>query len=790
MNVFEKIGINLLKGGFKLWSSTKLPKIDGKIDLSGIRENVEVIRDKWGIPHIYASNIHDALFAQGFVHAQDRLWQMEVNRRAARGKLSEFIGDEALDADRMSRTFGYERIGRQDWELFEKDQQEIIMSYCNGINAYINHRSFRLPIEFSLVKLKPHQWTPVDVMSLSKLLSAQMSWGWYDELIRAKLIEMVGPEAAAELDNTYPEGHVVTLPKGIEYGKIAEPDKLHAMEGPIFPNISGSNAWTVSGKLTDTGKPYLCNDPHLPITNPNIWYQMHIECPEVQVSGVSFAGVPLVPIGHNGKISWGITVAFTDIEDLFIEQFTDDHCETYLYKGEKRQAVIHEEKIFVKGSKEPVIEKVTTTEHGVVISDIIGHDDQKLALNSMALRPGKSIWGWYTLNRAENWDDFQDAMSYLTSPGLNIVYADVEGNIGYYNTGKMPVKTKDQASIPMPGWTGENDWDEFVPFKEMPHALNPEKGFIVTCNHKVEPEDFPHFLGDIYMNGYRAVRLEEMFQKEKKFNPADFTEMQMDFYCIPGKKFADLYDDLEMKGAYEQARKTLTTWDGVLDTESVAGTIYKVAKYHVIKRLYDKDIKDSGLVDELLGKGFHTSFGPANTFLGHNTSTLLRLINKGDESWWIRNYGGKEKLLIDGFMQAIDWLTETYGSDNRKWNWGRLHQIEMRHALSIKEPLDKIFNIGPFPIGGDTDTPLQTCTIAPGEFGGEIAAPSYRQIIDMSNFDNSKVIMPNGQSGNMASPYYADQVEDWLEGKFNPMCWSRAMVEKHRKHTMTLTSIS
>lgn len=787
MNAFEKLGAGLMKGGIKAWSAARLPKIEGKIRLSGLGEEVEIIRDRWGIPHIYAKSLHDLLFAQGFVHAQDRLWQMEVNRRAARGKLSEFIGPEALDADRMSRTFGYERVARQDLERLDENQLDIVRAYCAGINAATRHKSFKTPVEFSLVGLKPHTWTEVDVMSLSRLLTAQMSWGWYDEIIRAKLIGLVGPEAAAELDNTYPKGHAITLPKGIEYGKIAEPERLTAMDNPLFPKISGSNAWTVSGRLTDTGKPYLCNDPHLPITNPNIWYEIHLECPELRVSGVSFAGIPLVPIGHNAHISWGITLAFTDIEDLFVEQFTDDSCGTYIFKGKERKAVTVDEIIRVKGRHEPFVEKVILTEHGVVISDIIGHADQKLALNSMALKPGKVLWGWYLLNRAENWDMFTDAVSHLTAPGLNIVYADTAGNIGYYNSGKMPVKTRDEASLPMPGWTGEHDWDNFVPFREMPHALNPEKGYVVTCNHKVEPEDFPHFLGDIYMNGYRAVRLEAMFGQDKLFGPADFAAMQMDLTCLPGTAFAAFFKDLEFTGKYEEARRQLTAWNGVLHTDSVAGSLYKVAKHHVVKRLYESGITDPKLIDELLGKGFHTSFGPANTFLGHNTSTLLRLLRDGEKSWWINQYGGRDKLLRDGFMEAVDWLSENYGDDMARWNWGRLHRIVLHHALSVKESLGHIFNLGPYSIGGDTDTPLQTCTLEPGKYGGTIAAPSYRQIIDLGDFDRSVSVMPGGQSGNMASPFYDNLVAEWLEGRFHPMCWSRKQVDKFARHRLTLS---
>lgn len=787
MNPIQKIGIAILKAGFKFWSATKLPKVSGQLKLKGLKQDVEVIRDEWGIPHVYAKDIHDLLFAQGFIHAQDRLWQMETNRRAANGQLSAFIGEDALDADRMSRTFGYARIGAQDWELFPPEKQAYIISFVNGINAFTHHKKYKKPVEFTLAGIKPHHWTPLDIMAMSRLLADQMSWGWYDEIIRAKLIDIVGPEAAAELNNTYPEGHSITLPEGIEYGKIAEPERLHAMEGPLFPHISGSNAWTVSGELTTTGKPFLCNDPHLPITTPSIWYEMHLDCPEMQSAGVSIAGIPLIAIGHNARISWGITLSFTDIEDLFVEKFTDDTCTEYIYKGEPKKAVIFEEAIEVKGRQEPFIERVITTEHGTIISDILDHSHQKLALNSMALKPGKALWGWMILNHARHWNDFKDAMSYLDAPGLNIVYADVDGNIGYYNTGKMPVKTKEQSAIPMPGWTGENDWDSFVPFAEMPHSINPDRGYIVTCNHKVEPDDFPHYLGDIYMNGYRAVRLEEHFAEGQKFGIEDFTRMQMDIHSIPGKQFAKFFHDISFDDTFlEKARQALIEWDKILKTSSVGGAIYKVTKYHVVRKLYEKDIPDQALIAELLGKGFNSAFGPANTFLGHNTTTLLRLLDRNDESWWIRNYGGREKLLKDGFEAGIAWLKEELGPDISQWHWGKLHHIDMVHALSIQKPLDKIFNVGPFPVGGDTDTPLQTVSIEPGVYGGELAAPSYRQIIDMNDFDRSVSILPNGQSGHLASKHYDDQVDDWLNGRFHPMCWSRAKVEAHRKHSLML----
>ncbi len=784
MSWLEDIGIGILKSGFTKWSKTKLPKLDGQFKLKGLQNDVEIIRDKWGIPHIYADHIHDVLFAQGFVHAQDRLWQMEITRRASQGRLSEFIGKDALEVDRMSRTLGYQRIAHQDWALFDDEQQALIQAYCDGVNTYMNHPEFKKPLEFSLVKLKPSEFKPIDVMTVSRLLTSQMSWGWHDELVRAKLIEVVGEEGMRELDNTYKNG-TITLPKGIEFNPIKLDAKFNT-DDPYSPNISGSNAWAISGTKTDTGKPYLCNDPHLAIHNPNIWYEIHMHCPELKVTGVSIPGTPMVPIGHNEHIAWGITLAFIDIEDLVIEKFTDESLKKYHYKDEILDTEIIEEVIQIKGESKPHIEKVYQTKHGVIVSDVLNYTKNQLALQSMAFKPNKSIWAWYSINTAKNWNDFKEGVSFLEAPGLNIVYADVHENIGYYNSGKMPIKTRAQSAIPTPAWTGESDWNDFVPFEKMPHVLNPEQGYLVTCNNKNTPEDYPYFLGDIYMNGYRAERLDKLIRTEKKLGFKDFNEMQQDMYSIPGKAFTGFYKTISFDdGELETIKKELINWDGYLTESTIGGTLYKVTKEKVVRRLYKKILNDTDLENELIGKGFSPSFGINNTFLGSNTINLLHVL-EDENSWCVTQYGNKEQLLKDGYKDAIDWLTKKFGKDHNQWQWGKIHQIEIPHALSVKQPLDKIFSLGPYPIGGDIDTPFQTCPNNVEAFDGEIVSASYRQIIDLSNFDNSKSISCGGQSGNLASPYYASQMEDWLKGKFHPMCWSRESVEQHKKHVLVL----
>jgi penicillin amidase len=563
MNFIEEISKSFLKPIFHLWSKAKLPQLEGEVKLNGISGSVEIIRDKWGIPHIYAANLKEVLFAQGFVHAQDRLWQMEITRRVARGKLSEFIGKDALEVDRLSRTLGFERVARQDFLLYNEEQKQLVQHYCDGVNAYLNHSNYKNPVEFTLTKLKPSQWEIIDVLAFTRLLNAQMTWGWYDEIVRAKSIELLGQEIFSELDNTYLQ-KTITLPDGIEYHPIDLDSKFQTPNN-FMPNISGSNAWTVSGSKTDTGKPYLCNDPHLAITNPNIWYEIHLHCPELKVAGVSVPGLPLVPIGHNEKIGWGITLAFIDLEDVVIEKFTDASFKQYHYKEELLNTEFVEEKIVIKGENQPYIEKVMLTKHGVIVSNVIKHQEHHLALQSMALTPSVALWGWYGINTAQNWDDFKNGISFMDAPGLNIVYGDVEGNIGYYCSGKMPVKTKNQSSVPMPGWTGEGDWTNFVPFNEMPHVLNPKKGYVVSCNNKIEPKNFPHFMGDIYMNGFRAEQLEQRVNAKEKLGFNDFKSMQMDVTSIAGQALAKHYVAIQFDSEkLNEIKNLLVNWDGQL----------------------------------------------------------------------------------------------------------------------------------------------------------------------------------------------------------------------------------
>ena len=769
-------------------SRTRLPRKKGTFSLAGLSAPVEILRDRWGIPHIYANSSSDAFFAQGFVHAQDRIWQMELNRRTACGKLSEIFGEVALDTDRTARTFGFDRLGRADWEIVSDEFRVGMLAYTAGVNAFLTHRKTKLPVEFTLLSLKPEPWTVEDSMAFSRVMIWQLSHAWQGEIIRAEIAEKVGIENAAELEIHYPEGNPLTLPKGIEFNALDLTGTLQKIPGPFLDRGKGSNAWAVSPARSATGNAVLCNDMHLALSMPGLWYQVHMHArDDLHVTGVSIPGLPTVLVGHNERIAWGMTLAYTDAEDLFIEQI-DFAKNRYLFMESWQQAEVIEEEILVKDQEKPHIEKVFITRHGPIISDVVGYPAQHVAVQSMALRPVKAMDGWFGLNNAYGWDDFVKACRLIAAPQLNVAYADVENNIGYWVTGKVPVRAKGDGDIPVPGWTGEYEWIGEVPFQEMPHALNPEQGYYVTCNHKIVPDDYPHFLGNIWMNGYRAVRLSELIESVEKLSLLDHQNFHMDVKSIPGLELvARLAEINDPDPDVQLALKWLRDWDGFLTPESVGGMLYQILRYTLVRSILDPGLGPE-LSQRYMGAGFHPLLMNANEFFGHDTVVLLRLLDSPD-SWWMQAAGGRDTVIVASLKQSIAWLRENLGDDPASWRWGRIHQVNFEHPLGLQKPLDKVFNRGPFPIGGDTDTPCQTAMLPDDPYNNKAWSPTFRQVVDMGDFSRSVTIHPPGQSGQIASKHYDDLIDPWLKGQYFPMLWTREQVDAEVKGKVILNPL-
>jgi penicillin amidase len=766
-------------------SRRNLPQTQGRIKVEGIIRPVEIMRDSWGIPHIYAENTQDLFFAQGYVHAQDRLWQMELNRRTAKGCLSEIFGAIALDTDRAVRTFGFHRLAKGDWDLFDDFTQDTIRSYTAGVNSFIARNQSKLPVEFTLIRHKPEPWDPIDSLSFMRIMMWQLSHAWYSEIVRSQIIKATGPELAAELEINYPSSNPSSLPEGIEFNLMDAEGQLSKADGPFINRGIGSNAWVVSGEKSTTGKPYLCNDMHLAISVPGLWYQSHLKAGDYHVAGVSIPGIPGVLVGHNAHVAWGMTLAFTDCEDLFIERFDPDAPNKYLTEDGWQDAEIVQEKIIIKGENEPHIEQVMVTRHGPVISDIVGHEQEKLAVNSMALRPSTAYRGWLVLNKSTNWDDFVDAMHYIDAPQLNVVYADTDGNIGYWITGTVPIRRNGTGEIPVPGWTGEYEWIDTIPFDKMPHALNPASGYIVTCNNCVTTTDYPYFLGNTWMNGYRARRISDVLESKESFSANDFRNLQLDFTCLPGLELASLirslnFQDPEIQGAFESFIK----WDGQLVTETIGGTIYEVLRYTLVRNLLLPTLGEE-LCNKMMGEGFHPLLLSTSEFYGQDTVALLRLL-KDPNSWWVKNAGGFQLVVEESLKQTVHWLRDELGPDMNSWQWGNIHRVTFAHALSLQKPLDIVFNLGPFPIGGDTDTTCQTAMLPNEPYDNQAWSPSFRQIIDMGNLSQSLAAIPPGQSGQLGSKHYDNLIEPWLAGEYFPVLWTRDQITKASKSTLVL----
>jgi penicillin amidase len=778
----------VLKWYINSQSSRSLPDYNKSFNVNGLNKKVKIIRDKWAVPHIEAQNEADLFFAQGFVHAQDRLWQMEMNRRIAQGRLSEIFGKIALDSDRVLRTLGFNRLGKSDWEKFkDKDTGVIGEAFCAGVNAFIQN-SKNLPVEFKLLKIKPELWHPSDCLAYGRFTSFRMSYGWLHELERMQMAAEVGIEKALELQPEYPDFNPAILEKGIETYMFSD-GRLDAFNGPFLPKMGGSNNWSVAANLMKEKSAVLCNDPHLGLNMPNIWYENHLISPDFEVTGVSLVGIPMVLIGHNRNIAWGATLSFVDMQDTYIEEFSDSTLAHYKFDNELLESKIIEEKINIKGSKTPHIEKVVYTQNGPVISGVLGIGNKKISIKTKCLMDNDMLNGFYRLNKAGNWNEFVDACSQIEAPSLNLNYADTENNIGYYVTGSVPIRNQNEDFLPKDGKSKEYQWTGLVPFEEMPHCLNPLHGYVFTCNNKIVNEDFPHYLGNIWMNGYRAQRLQQLFDNQKEYSIQDFAAWQQDLVSLPGLQFKALFQKLTQNNKlpedqlFQKAVSIFAEWDGILSSESVGGCIYQVFKQSLIDLIIGSELKNKRLAG-FRGVGPKAPILHDNEFWGHDTTAILRILENPDKTKWLKTT--PSETVMEAMKMTVEFLKKTFGSDLKSWKWGKLHQMTLVHVLGTQSPLDKIFNINNIDIGGDTDT-LNQIAYQPGHhYGGSLTAASYRQIIDMGNFDNSICCAPTGQSGNLKSEHRKDQFDNWLNGKYKPMIWSKKQILEFKKYEMEL----
>jgi penicillin amidase len=776
------------------WLRRPLPQTRGTLPLKGLRATTEVVRDRWAIPHIYAENDEDLFFAQGFVHAQDRLWQMEFQRRVGSGRIAELVGTRGLYADRFTRILGFRRTAEASVAAMDADSRALADAYAAGVNAFIES-GHPLPVEFRLLRHKPEPWTLADTAVWGAVLAWGLSGNWEAELMRATLVEHAGPEAALDFELLDWADHRTILPTEQANGHEAE-QLLEAYRAaqrylqPSGPDV-GSNNWVLSPQRTTTGAPILANDPHLPPMLPGIWYIVHLSGGGFEVAGASLPGVPGVVAGHNAHIAWGITNAFTDVQDVYIEQFDPDDPTRYHYRGNWERAEVTEEVIRVR-RRQPHVERVRITRHGPVIGDLVsrrpgasenGQRSGEFALRWAGHDPSPTLRAIFTLNRARDWADFRDALRDWHAPGQNFVYADTAGNIGYVLASRVPIRAHGSGLTPVPGWDGEHEWTGYVPFDEMPQALNPPDGYIVTANNRVVGADYPYTLTTEWLSSWRAARIAQMIVARARNSLEDCAAMQTDLYSLPAERVIPHLLRLTPRDAAEAgALEILRTWDKRLTPDSVAATIYEGVVSHLIQRA----------LGEWLGPEGHAfrvqSFGdyPTSPFYDHVFDLMIAALDKGSASWMPDRTATLQQALRDTLAD----LERRFGPDTADWRWGRLCRLTFRHALGEVRPLAAFFNRGPLAFGGDGHSVRQADFVPTWPPGPVHIIPGYRQVFDLADWDRARALVVPGQSGHPASRHYADLVRPWLRGELVPLLWSREKVRGAAKANLALIPVS
>ncbi len=798
------------------------PQVDGDIQLDGLDAAVDIYRDDMGVPHIYATTAHDLFFAQGFVHAQDRFWQMDFWRHVGSGRVSEMFSSE-VETDAFLRTLGWRVTAEQEWEQLSPILKNNLTSYTEGVNAYLNdHAAPALSLEYSILGLLNanytiEPWTPIHSLTWGKAMAWDLRGNMDEEIERAVLLKTLTPEQVSALFPPYPQDHpfiVSQIENGISANAPTQPsafdlpnETLAALEhnvsllepvlGPAGDGI-GSNSWAISGERTTTGLPLLANDPHLGIQMPSIWYQVHLECKPIteecpyNVAGFTFAGVPGVIIGHNDKIAWGFTNVGPDVMDLYIERVNPENPDQYEVNGEWVDFETRKEVINVAGG-DPVEITVRLTRHGPVISETYGDlknentdndpefipfkeragldlpEDYVIALKWTALAPStpfEAVWGF---NKAQNWDDFRVAAKQFHVPAQNLLYADVEGNIGYQMPGDIPIRAKGDGTLPVPGWTDEYEWTGFIPFEELPYTFNPPEGYIVTANNQVPPNDFPYLITQDWNYGFRAQRIVDMIENAPAKLDITYTQnMQGDAFDANGPVFVPLLTQLDFESASSNeaaALDLLKNWDYQAKADSPAAAIFEAFWRQLLQNTCNDDLPEN--------------YWPEG---GSRYGEFMRNLSV-DAGWWddkttLDVVETRDEILKKSLVNAVAELEKILGNDLSKWNWGDLHTSTFRNETlgeSGVPPIEALFNRGPFRTSGGSS--IVNATAWNALEGYQVTdVPSMRMIVDLSDLNNSVTVHTTGQSGHAYHAHYIDMAQLWADINYYSMSWDQTKI--------------
>ena len=752
-----------------------LAVIRGTLNVHGLQRSVRVQRDRWGVAHIYAQNEHDLFFAQGFVVAQDRLFQMELWKRSGQGRLAEILGASYVKRDTSARLLRYRGDMDAEYKSYSPDTKEILEAFTSGINAYIEEiqkpGGIGLPLEFQLAGFKPEPWKPEDC--LNRLAAYSVTGNGASELHSAQLVALLGPEKAAELLELDPPVKLDPAP-GIDFSGLSPAllENLVGSDVPLhFPETptQGSNNWTVSGSLTATGKPFLANDPHRVIAEPSLRYIVHLVAPGWNVIGAGEPGLPGVAAGHNEKIAWGFTIFGLDQQDLYLAELNPADPQQYKTEHGWERMEVKTETIAVRGAASVTV-KLKFTRHGPVLWE---DGKRALALHWVGAEPGTAGYlGSLALDRAQSWQEFEQAMPRWKVPSENIVYADRDGNIGEHSTGLAPLRKNWTGLLPVPE-TGGFEWSGFVPNAELPHTYNPASGFVATANHKMIPENYVYAVGFQWASPERFLRISEVLsgaaKSGHKLTLGDMENLQNDVVSLPARDLQALLKHA-VGSAPTSSAKLLLDWDCAVTADSIAATLYE---------FWDAELRDAvtklavpAQAQKIAGKF------ALPEILQELSHPSVAVFGQNPEA-------ARDTLLLQTLQMAEQKLFAKLGPDTKNWAWGKLHRVSFKHPLGHVAPgADALLDRGSYPRPGDGSTVDATY------FGGasfdQLAGASYREIFDLSDWDNAAAVNVPGQSGQPGSVHYDDLLPLWVNGQYFPLRYSKPSVDRETTDVLEL----
>jgi penicillin amidase len=746
-----------------------LSLINGKIKLVGLHHPVNVLRDPWGVPHIYAQDQHDLFFAQGFVASQDRLFQMELWKRLGQGRLAEIFGPSMVERDVNARRLRYRGAMAAEYASYSPDTKGILEAFTEGINANIRYLALPggpgLPVEFRLAGFSPEPWKPEDC--LLRMAGFPMTGNAERELFHAQLVALAGAEGAARLLDLDPAVKLDPAP-GLDLSGLSAdilrnlPASDERLEFPPEVGSQGSNNWTVSGKLTTTGRPMLANDPHRAIVLPSLRYVVHLVAPGWDVIGAGEPALPGVAIGHNQHVAWGITIFAVDQQDLYVE--TTDAADPLRYKTEKgwERMRVEEEEIGIKG-KPPVRIPIKFTRHGPVLWEDPAHH-RVLALRWVGAEPGTAGYlASLAIDRVQTWQQFEAAMPRWKVPPENIVYADTAGNIGEHSMGLTPLRKNWSGQLPVPGDQGY-EWSGWIPAAKLPHQFNPADGFVGTANHRMIPEDYSFKVGNEWSAPYRFLRIHEVLsdaaRRGQKLSLEDLGRLQSDVVSLPARELQPLLAHAAGDSPDAPAH-LLLNWNCSVDRDSAAAALFEFWIQEIQRSVYHLLAPQSVWGD----------------LEGHEALPVVicHLENPEEATFGPSPQAARDRLLLSTLHTAVDKLSALEGPDPAQWSWGKIHVVHFRHPLD-RFPGAGFMDLGPTARPGDGATVCATAYA--GNNYEQTHGASFREVLDVGKWDDSKGINVPGESAQPGSPHYGDLLPIWTEGNYFPLLYSHAAVEK------------